>query len=391
MDSPRLKLLLVHTVLWSHYKAAVFSSSHKLAPARGIDFKVIQIARNELKRRDFDSIDYNVHNYPYELLFDDYLESIPLVRRIQRVLRAINTYSPDVLVIPGYSDPVCWAALAFGKWKGIRIASTMGSTEKDRPRMAHKEWAKSVLLRFIDGVYCYGTPQRKYLQKLGVSEHKIITRRQATDNRSIREIFLKARNSDIPCDDFPERNFVFAGRLAPEKNVFFLLDAFRKTRSDWGLIIVGAGPEEEALRQYRDKHKIEGVFFVGSKRWNEVFDYFACSSVFVLPSTRDPWGVVVNEAMLCELPVLVSTRCGCAPDLVDEGINGFTFDPWQMPSLISRMQEFIDGEHDLERMGKASLEIIKNFTPERAAEQLLDGAWKVSGQEFKAQPVTEKI
>ncbi len=380
MTDPPLRLLLVHTVLWSHYKAAVFSSVYELAREQGIDFKVIQIARNEIKRRDFDAIDYGMHRYPYELLFDDYLESIPVVRRVARVLRAIRTFRPDVLIIPGYSDPVCWAAFALSKVMGIRIACTMGSTELDRPRTPLKENVKSWLLRHIDGVFCYGTPQCQYLRKLGVSASKIMTRRQATDNTFIRKEFLRCRTEGFARADFPHRNFLYAGRLAEEKNLFALLDAFKACRSDWGLILVGGGPLEAELREYQRQNKIGRVFFVGPKRWDEVFRYFAHSSVFILPSTREPWGVVVNEAMLCELPVLVSSHCGCAPDLVDEGVNGFTFDPRNNGELQDLMQHCVDGDFDLEAMGEASCRIIESYTPECAARQLLEGVWSISGR-----------
>jgi len=82
--------------------------------------------------------------------------------------------------------------------------------------------------------------------------------------------------------------------------------------------------------------------------------------------------LVVNEAMAAGLPVLVSRRCGCYPDLIKEGINGFSFDPFDNDELFNRMKEIVDGKHDLTKMGRASVDIIKDYTPQKAAKVIVD-------------------
>jgi len=82
--------------------------------------------------------------------------------------------------------------------------------------------------------------------------------------------------------------------------------------------------------------------------------------------------LVVNEAMASGLPVLVSARCGCAPDLLDEGRNGWTFDPLDVESLAELMFRVsrMTSEESL-AMGRASQEIIARCTPETFADGLL--------------------
>jgi glycosyltransferase involved in cell wall biosynthesis len=99
---------------------------------------------------------------------------------------------------------------------------------------------------------------------------------------------------------------------------------------------------------------------------------YARAGAFILPSVSDPWGLVVNEAMAAGLPVLVSNRCGCAPDLVEEGRNGFTFDPYDIEGLarlMLRMSSMSDAERAA--MGQASREIIRRWTPETFATNLM--------------------
>jgi glycosyltransferase involved in cell wall biosynthesis len=104
----------------------------------------------------------------------------------------------------------------------------------------------------------------------------------------------------------------------------------------------------------------------GFKQYPELPNYYGLASAFVLPSISETWGLVVNEAMASGLPVLVSDRCGCAPDLVRDGTNGFTFDPYSVEEIASamlRVWKMEDGE--LKRMGAESSRIIAAWGPER--------------------------
>ena len=82
----------------------------------------------------------------------------------------------------------------------------------------------------------------------------------------------------------------------------------------------------------------EDVLLPGFKQYDELPAWYGLAGAFVLASTTEQWGLVVNEAMASGLPVLVSERCGCAPDLVEDGVNGFTFDPYDVEGLAGLMQ-----------------------------------------------------
>ena len=98
-----------------------------------------------------------------------------------------------------------------------------------------------------------------------------------------------------------------------------------------------------------------------------LFLYYALADCLILPSVSEPWGLVVSEAMASGLPVLVSNRCGCYPDIVDNGKNGFSFNPFNEDELFRLMKNVTEGKYNLETMGRASLEIIKEYTPEKIA------------------------
>jgi 1,2-diacylglycerol 3-alpha-glucosyltransferase len=131
-------------------------------------------------------------------------------------------------------------------------------------------------------------------------------------------------------------------------------------------VLCGDGPERANLESFAQQSAYAAeVHFPGLKSSRELLPFYAGAGCFVLPSTREPWGLVVNEAMAAELPVLVSDRCGCAPDLVREGENGFRFDPSQSASLAEQLLR-MERRNESERaeMGRKSGEIIARFTPE---------------------------
>ncbi len=109
------------------------------------------------------------------------------------------------------------------------------------------------------------------------------------------------------------------------------------------------------------------VLTPGYKQYDELPAYYGLASAFVMPSLSETWGLVVNEAMAAGLPVIVSDRCGCAPDLVREGRNGLLFDPRDADALAGAMGHLAHGGADRASMGEASRAIIAGWGPGRFA------------------------
>jgi glycosyltransferase involved in cell wall biosynthesis len=113
----------------------------------------------------------------------------------------------------------------------------------------------------------------------------------------------------------------------------------------------------------------------GFRQYDELPAYYGLASAFVHASTTEQWGLVVNEAMASGLPVLVSEHCGCAPDLVENGVNGFTFDPYDVQALAALMQR-VAAMTEVRRtaMARAGQRIIADWGPERFADGLMQAA-----------------
>jgi glycosyltransferase involved in cell wall biosynthesis len=391
----KAKVLLIHNILWSQYKAAVFSALNDILDKKEFDFSVLQIAVTETRRKSLGDFDVSCHRYPYTLLFDSGFEEVGFLRKTCAIFRHLSTRDYDIAVIPGYADSIYWWALLISRVRRRKVIIAFDSTEQDRPRVWYKELSKRAFIAWCDGAFAYGTRSRDYLLKLGMAPEAVRAGCQATDNHAIEAGYASAlslRTELLGKHGFRQFNFIYVGRLSAEKNVDTLLLAFGRVKrgnthgDSWGLIIVGDGPEKDRLRRLASGQAVEDVHFVGGQPWKRVPTYYALSNVLVLPSFSEPWGLVVNEAMVCGLPVVVSDRCGAACDLVRDGENGFVFDARDVAALSDRLSYYVDAPQESGRMGARSREIISGYTPLHAARQMREGLQRVRGARLKELP-----
>lgn len=361
------KSVILHNII-SPYKTLLFNELYKKCDG----FQILYIAKTECRR------EWNIKeddlNFPYEIMFNVSADEVPKVLLFKETWKRLNKIDPNVLIIDGYSYTSCWAGLFWARANKKKVILWSSSNEDDHKRIFYKEFIKRFFIKRCDAYNVYGSKSRDYLLKLGAKEDKVFIVGNNTDNAFYYNEAMKWKEERaVLCKQYgiPANNFLYIGRFSKEKNFFCLLEVFKQLveeNNKWGLILVGSGPQKEEIVNYIQRHKIKNVFMMGFKQKDEVPKFLAVSDVLILPSISEPWGLVVNEAMAAGLPVLVSRKCGCYPDLIKEGINGFSFDPYDEFALSDLMHNIVQGKVDLEYMGKKSLEIIKDFTPERAAE-----------------------
>jgi glycosyltransferase involved in cell wall biosynthesis len=372
--APAADVLVLHNIAWSHYKASVFRSLAALCERQGVRLLVVDLAQTERRRASLGTTETLKHDYPHLVLWPGSIEETTSLFRAIAVLKTVWRQRPKVLIVSGYYELAYVSAMVLGKLMRAKIIVSVDSTEADKPRKRVIETVKRIILKLADGIFGYGSRSRDYCVKLGVDPQRIIIRCQATDHQRIEAEYLQAR---APDSSWPKA-FIFVGRLSEEKNIQHVISAFAAARhrrthaEEWRLILVGDGPlratlEAEALRLGLP------VDFVGGVPWYEVPRHLARADVLILPSTSEPWGLVVNEAMICEKAVIVSAACGCAPDLVIDGATGFQFDPADKEQLTNIMVQFIDHPGLAANLGRAGRVLIESFTPDNAASQMMVG------------------
>jgi glycosyltransferase involved in cell wall biosynthesis len=373
-----MRVLIVHNQLWAHYKSKLFSELHRLASQYDAEIHVVQIALSEKSRANMGDAEAFRYEYDYEVLFNTSLDQVKLWPRTKALLKKVHSYRPDVLNLTGWYDPAQWVLLFYAKLIGIKIIISNESNVRDHVRMGVKERFKQFLLGRANGFFCFGKSSAAYLEKLGIKPSQILTQKAAVvDNEVILAHYRKAiveRDSRKKAKNWALYNFIFVGRLIPPKNLPLLLDAFTEISAEapeWRLVLLGEGEQKDELQRLAQNNK--NIRFEAGVPWYEVAEYLALADVLVLPSESEPWGLVVNEAMICGLPVLVSETSGCVDDLVRVGQNGFTFNPHQKTDLVAKMRYFIQNATTLSRMGETSKAIVTPFAPEKVAHEMLRG------------------
>ncbi len=301
------------------------------------------------------------------------------VRKLLRACwRNLEKIRPTCVVIPGYANPVALLIALWGCFRRVPRILMTDSTAVDHRRYEWKEKIKSLLVNSLyNGANVAGKPQIRYLEQLRFPIAKTAPFYDVVDNDFFASSTQALRATQQPADfSLPSKYFLYVGRLAPEKNVAILLKAFAQYRENGGifdLVLTGDGPLRESLpAQARELGIDAHIHFAGRKTVNELPPYYAFAKAFVLPSTSEPWGLVVNEAMAASLPVFISNRCGCSEDLVSEGENGYLFDPEnadEIAACMFKIQSLTPVQ--LAQMRQASLSKVQIFSPENWASHLI--------------------
>lgn len=299
----------------------------------------------------------------------------------RRLWRHLSQLAPDVVLVPGYYTLPALAAALWARAHGRTPVLMTESGAGDRRRTAWKEFSKVLALNALfDWAIAGGKAHVAYLRRLGFPAERIMPSYDVVDNDFFREGTAQIRRDNNMHNPRAKVNhrvrstpyFLYVGRLAEEKNVAGLLRSwliYRERGGTWPLVLAGDGLESTALRRIAEASAFAGdVVFPGLLKSTELLLYYAFAGCFVLPSTREPWGLVVNEAMAAGLPVIASERCGCVQDLVHPGENGFVFDP-RHPDADKILQQLM---FDMERltplqrrqMGTRSQQIIAGYSPQ---------------------------
>jgi glycosyltransferase involved in cell wall biosynthesis len=251
------------------------------------------------------------------------------------------------------------------------------SNDIDRKPNRLLETIKRRLISCFSAAFVSGKRSRSYLMRLGFPPERIFTGLNVVDNDYFESASTAVR---AHAEDWrrrlglPEHYFVAVSRLIEKKNIACLLKSYAQYQRHmgskaWHLVVIGQGAQEGMLKALASSHGLDSVVhWPGWKQYAEIPPFYCLAEALVLPSLYETWGYVVNEAEACGLPVLVSEACGCGADLVQQGVNGWTFDPRDAGQLAALMTACTAGKANLRAMGLASCGIIDRFRLTRFVE-----------------------
>ncbi len=318
------------------------------------------------------------------VLFPDRaLEEIPAGACAEAMAEALDRDRPDAVAAVGYVRPESLALAKWGRRNRVPTILMSESQAVDRPRVWYKEMLKARRMRLFDAALCGGPSHREYLIDLGMPADRIALGYNAVDHDFFADRAESLRADPGSREGTPEAPyFLSVSRFAPEKNLIRLIEAFglyRGQGGSWDLVLCGDGPQAiEVARAIEDSGCAGAIHRPGFLQADGLSRWYAHAGAFVLASVSEPWGLVANEAAAAALPLLLSSRAGCARTLVPEpeGTTGARFDPTDVRDVAAKLKWAAAlAEEDRLAIGRRAREVAAEWGPGRFASGAIE-AWE---------------
>jgi len=294
----------------------------------------------------------------------------------------------DVVISDGWFNFACQAAFFISKMSGKPYVLWSRSTVFEPSLL---RWTSLPLVKLIvrhsDACIAPGKRAKEYLIYLGADEKKIFMARNTVDIdhfRRVSQLTRKDRCEIKQSQGIRTRKLIlYVGQLIEKKGVKYLVEAYsqlRKEYDDVGLLILGYGYKKQELKKLCQSQNVPDVYFVDHVEIDEMPKFYGIADLFVLPSRQDIWGLVLNEAMACGLPVITTKKVGASVDLVREGINGWIVAEENPAELYEAIKKIVVNSSLRQKMGQESSRIIQRFDIDSAVNGFLSAVeYVISG------------
>ncbi len=296
-------------------------------------------------------------------------------KKIQKLLalwKMIDSKKYDIVWTHGYADFYTIAAIFFAKLKGLKVFVRGESMLFDKTHIAFKKKLLfKILNKFVDRYLSIGTHNRNFYFKNGICEKKVFLCHYAVNNDYFRGKYLQTKDKIGTLKlglklDTDRPIILYASKFITRKHPIDLLNAYFLLSTDGSepkpyLLLIGTGETYGSVLAKAAEKKWDSIRFLGFKNQSELPDYYALADILVLPSERENWGLVVNEAMNADCAIIVSDQVGCAVDLVQEGANGYIYPARDVTILSHYLSQLTSNPERCEKMKIKSSEIISTW------------------------------
>ena len=264
----------------------------------------------------------NVH-FKYTVLSNQPFQSrskFLIFKTLCELFSVIRVNQYERILLDGWDLPEFWMAalISPNKKNCLALESTVIESNTD----GIKGIVKKFFLSMINIVFASGNLHVELLRKLNYTRSIKVTKGVGIINKPVFENNSKKY----------EKKFLFIGRLSKVKNLEILINVFNDLPGH-KLTVIGEGEEESYLKSIANKN----ILFLGPIANSELKSEFQKSNIFILPSMRETWGLVVEEALYFRLPVIVSKNCG-ASELIIGNRNGFIINPNDKQNISNTIQ-----------------------------------------------------
>ena len=297
-----------------------------------------------------------------------------------KLMKHVTVFKPDYVWVFGYSSLASWKLwlLSFGKYK---LCFTGDSSLKQK-RSLYKKILKYFVLRCffkrLDLFFSVGEANDNYYKEYRVSQNRIIRICYSVDKQYLLKDLNKKGNSKLEVKrelNIDPNLFLigFSGKLIEHKRPQDILDAVRMLRAKSmavGAILLGAGSLESVLKNKIKDYKMgEWVKMVGFVNQDEIGRYYNAMDVFVMPSSKEPYGMSVIEAQLFGKPIVASDKVGCvsATDIAVPNVNTLVYECGNIDRLAEQVEKLMKDKELFNRMGMESARYSEKASVQQVA------------------------
>jgi len=236
----------------------------------------------------------------------------------------------------------------------------------------YPHWLKDRIKRFFikraTAFFASGQSAKEYLMHYGATEEKLFYHN-----------FTATHRKDMPAEcptkeerqayrkqlGFAEKKTVVSvGQFIHRKGFDVLLNAWKDMPEDCQLLLIGGGQERDKYLQQIREQRLQNVVILDFVDKEKIFDYYRASDLFVLPTREDVWGLVVNEAMSCGLPVITTDMCVAGRELIEDDSQGYVIPIDNAELLHEKMVEILADPDRAAAMGRKNHAKIQDYVVE---------------------------
>lgn len=283
---------------------------------------------------------------------------------LRSLRKALKSQAWDAIWIHGYNNTALLYSIMYSKQHRIPLFFRSDSNLNCSPKRFLKDQFLTSLTKHCSALLWVGADNRDFFRHYGAKSTQLFFTPYAVDNS-----FFQEHQSNLRASN-KKTTFLYASKFTKRKHAPLLLNAFSRLdiaiRDQAELWFIGDGEDKAKLeKMIANENLHDQVKLLGFKNQTELPRYFDQCDVFVLPSEREPYGLVVNEAMNLAMPIISTDEVGASRDLVEQGVNGWVTRAGDLTSLKEALEAAIRNKKDLPAMGKASLRKITDWNYEK--------------------------
>lgn len=287
--------------------------------------------------------------------------------------KKINVKDYDFVAVFDYSSITAIKLILECKKHNIPYAINCDGVIMESHGNLLRELIKRFLVKGATAYFASGENAKNYFIKYGAKEDKIaihtfseLEQKDILDKPlSVEEKIQFRKKLGLPSD---KKIAIAVGRFIPLKRYGELIQAWKDMPDDYTLLLIGGGSEKDTYEKIIKDNNINNVIIGDFLTKDKLFDYYKVSDIFVHPTSYDVWGLVVNEAMACGLPVVVTDHCVAGLELIKNGENGYLVKMGDDKEMCEKIQLILSDDTMYKKMSDNVLQTIRPYTMKNMAD-----------------------